>query len=441
MSEEEEALPKLRFIELADDYSIAMLNAHAPPSSPDSVTLRIIHVNDVYELTMMPHLKTLVDKWSSGSANRTLVSCGGDFLAPSLLSGLDYGAGMVACLNALPTSHVIFGNHECDVPHKELLARISEFRGTWINSNFPAITAPPLPSDDIVTATSTSGAHSRRVALLGLLCDYKHLYRKSAFNGLSHTIEPPLACAERLCACLRGAVDAIVPLTHLDQPDDERLAARATELGIAAVLGGHDHGVTLRGESGVAGAAVCPLAKAGMDATHAAVLDLTWEAGTAGDGAPPVVRCVMEPVAQHAPDTVMAALVRRHMTKVYALGAMVLVSNKQLVEARPPSAPLPSSAPPNTRSAEQAARRGARPRSALRSLPPRRCGPCTHAQHRRTPILFSPSRTVSTRSTPPRTRPLRACSNRVRRRRARRRDGARQPRGIRRPVQLRRSDR
>lgn len=48
--------------------------------------------------------------------DKVLVTCGGDFLAPSLLSTIDNGATMIDCLNTLPVSHVCFGNHESDVP-------------------------------------------------------------------------------------------------------------------------------------------------------------------------------------------------------------------------------------------------------------------------------------------------------------------------------------
>ena len=59
----------------------------------------------------------------------------GDFLAPSLLSGLDHGAGMMDILNRIPVDYCCFGNHESDVPYESLQQRVLEFRGeAWINS-------------------------------------------------------------------------------------------------------------------------------------------------------------------------------------------------------------------------------------------------------------------------------------------------------------------
>ena len=49
--------------------------------------LRIIHVNDVYELDMLPNLATAIKQESAGQ--HTIALLPGDFLAPSLLSSID----------------------------------------------------------------------------------------------------------------------------------------------------------------------------------------------------------------------------------------------------------------------------------------------------------------------------------------------------------------
>jgi 2',3'-cyclic-nucleotide 2'-phosphodiesterase (5'-nucleotidase family) len=396
--------------------------------------VRVIHVNDVYDLKSLPHLKTLVDRWTLPRGHRTLVTCGGGFLAPSLLSGLDHGAGMVDCLNALPTDYVCFGNHECDVPHASLLERIDEFKGTWLNTNMPEITDPPLPPHDIIELVSANGSHVRRLGFIGLLCGYPTLYRPGAFNGKVHTIEDPEKAALRAAQAMRpvsinradgmpfsdpeglyfgpldaqgrphgygelridssesilnrfqgefrdgemwegimidwtedvekpnlaaiqtadilgyyhavmreGAwvenpsqealesasakmkraeqekvVDALIPLTHLDQKDDVRLAEALTKsapLPVPAILGGHDHGTTVTQVNKT------KIAKAGMDAAQAVILDVVWKSPE--DDAPQT-RILMEPVDQYQPEAEMARRVERHLTKVKALEHMVL---------------------------------------------------------------------------------------------------------------------
>jgi 5'-nucleotidase len=89
-------------------------------SSTNKIWLRIIQVNDVYELENFPHFKTLVDKNKHGP-DKTLVILAGNFLGPSQLSSLDKGRGMVDTMNACRgITHAAFGNHEADVPMLEL---------------------------------------------------------------------------------------------------------------------------------------------------------------------------------------------------------------------------------------------------------------------------------------------------------------------------------
>ena len=47
----------------------------------------------------------------------------GDFVAPSLLSSIDHGRGMVDVLNQVGVGVVCFGNHESDVQHESLAVR------------------------------------------------------------------------------------------------------------------------------------------------------------------------------------------------------------------------------------------------------------------------------------------------------------------------------
>ncbi len=80
----------------------------------DACRLRVIFVNDVYELDNLPRLATCVREQSTAN---TIVMLPGDFLAPSILSQLDYARGMVDCLNRCGVQYVCFGNHEADIPH------------------------------------------------------------------------------------------------------------------------------------------------------------------------------------------------------------------------------------------------------------------------------------------------------------------------------------
>ena len=87
-------------------------------NSQDQLWLRIIQINDVYELDNYPYFKTLVDAKKKGNdddpenaPDKTLVVLSGDFLGPSLLSSLDKGRSMVDIMMSCGITHVCFGNH------------------------------------------------------------------------------------------------------------------------------------------------------------------------------------------------------------------------------------------------------------------------------------------------------------------------------------------
>jgi 5'-nucleotidase len=63
-------------------------------------TLRVIFINDVYELDLLPNFATAREIESYGANTETIGVLAGDFVAPSLLSSLDMGYGMVECMGA-----------------------------------------------------------------------------------------------------------------------------------------------------------------------------------------------------------------------------------------------------------------------------------------------------------------------------------------------------
>ena len=90
-------------------------------------TLRIVAVNDVYTLENLPRLRSLVQHHATtAKADALMVTLAGDFVAPSILSSLDSGRGMVECMNAVGVTHVTFGNHEDDISTEALRQRIGE---------------------------------------------------------------------------------------------------------------------------------------------------------------------------------------------------------------------------------------------------------------------------------------------------------------------------
>jgi 2',3'-cyclic-nucleotide 2'-phosphodiesterase (5'-nucleotidase family) len=277
--------------------------------------LRIVQINDVYTLENLPRLHSLVQAMrTEDAANATLVVVAGDFLAPSLLSSLDAGKGMVACLNAIGVTHVIFGNHEDDVPPAELRERVRELRAKWIGTNLDGF-EPKLPRSDVVTVTSREG-RSVRVGLVGVVTDDPSVYRPTPFGGAAIRSANEAAVAEATRLMREESCACVVSITHQPMDDDRALARVTIDPPFPVIIGGHEHTPVMEQVG-------CTwVVKSGMDAVSAAVADLTWS-----DPASPVpsVSTRLVPVASHAESQPLRALVDVHMAKVHAIESAALV--------------------------------------------------------------------------------------------------------------------
>jgi 2',3'-cyclic-nucleotide 2'-phosphodiesterase (5'-nucleotidase family) len=284
--------------------------------------LRIVQVNDVYTLENLPRLATLVRHHAGASpADAMLVVLAGDFLAPSILSSLDAGRGMVECLDAVGVTHVVLGNHEDDVPVTELRLRLGELRARCLGTNLPDF-VPPLPAHDVVVVAASGGGRSVRVGLVGVVMDDATVYRHVPFGG--GRIEPPNPAALREAARLveEEGCACVLPITHQPMDDDRALCRAGAAARLPVVLGGHEHVPFLEK------VAASWIVKAGADAVKAAVIDLVWpeEAPAAGLADLPSVTLRLEATADYAEDAALRRLVDRHMTKVRALEGATLIS-------------------------------------------------------------------------------------------------------------------
>ena len=245
--------------------------------------LRIIQVNDVYELDNFPSFKTLVDDHSKNHhiADKTLVVMAGDFLGPSLLSSLDKGRGMVDVMNHCGFTHASIGNHEADVPSDAISHRIAQSTFCWINTNMRELDeklgAVTSPYDVVVVSKRMDDAgagveFTKRVGLLGLLTDDPGLYRPDAFGGAK--IQPILEATD---AFLKSEVpqdlDLLIPLTHQRFVEDRDFANKYGGEVFPIVIGGHDHEIYDETHSG------SRIIKTGHDAIHAAIIDIKWAIG------------------------------------------------------------------------------------------------------------------------------------------------------------------
>jgi len=288
-------------------------NMMAPKEAKENCTLRIIAVNDVYELDNFAHLDTVIKQYRTPN---TITMLAGDFVAPSLLSSLDHGKGMIDVMNAVGIDYVCFGNHETDVPFDALLERIKEYKGVWINTNMPSFNIePPLPEYAVVNVEG--GGQSRKVGLLGLLTDDKNLYQAGAFGGA--VIEPVVPTAVKYKALLeeKEGVDLVIPMTHQVIAQDRDMARSNPEFPL--LMGGHDHDVYIEKVNGV------DIVKTGADAVFAAVVDVTWPNSETSGGQPTITVEKIKCSDFHASHKIQA-LVKKHMHIVEVIEMARLVS-------------------------------------------------------------------------------------------------------------------
>jgi 2',3'-cyclic-nucleotide 2'-phosphodiesterase (5'-nucleotidase family) len=217
--------------------------------SAEGCVLRVLAINDVYEIDYWPNFATAnaeqraADSVLCPGAKVTTISVlPGDFVSPALLSSLDKGKSMVDCMNKCGMDYVSIGNHESDIPVEQLQLRMRESKFQWINSNIRGLPLPsdmpPLPEYSVVEVASANGEHVRRVALVGLCGEDRSVMKVGAFGGAD--ILPLMDSLKDLYTRLTAAgekIDAIIPLTHQLMPLD-RLLAGDTSMTFPVVIGG-----------------------------------------------------------------------------------------------------------------------------------------------------------------------------------------------------------
>ena len=169
----------------------------APATREDllgAVSVELVHLASLYHDDVMDEatMRRNVESVNSRFGNLVAIVAG-DFLAPSLLSSLDAGRAMIACLNEIGVTHVVMGNHEDDVPIAELRQRVGELDAVWLGTNVHGF-EPELAASDVVTVTG-GGGRSVRVGLVGVLMTDPAVYRLAPFGGAR--LEPANEAAVR----------------------------------------------------------------------------------------------------------------------------------------------------------------------------------------------------------------------------------------------------
>ena len=218
-----------------------------PAAWAERVTITLLHLNDVYEITPvaggksggLSRVATVRQRLQQANPN-TLTILAGDALSPSALGTAKVngeslaGQQMVAVLNALGVDYATLGNHEFDLSAPQFLQRLRESRFQWISSNVLDASGQPFPGvvvNKIHTVKGQSGTPVR-VGFLGLTLNSN----RAAYVQYR---DPVQSARSQVQALKRQGADIIVALTHLSLAEDHQVAAQVPEIDL--ILGGHEH--------------------------------------------------------------------------------------------------------------------------------------------------------------------------------------------------------
>lgn len=223
----------------------------------DSVVIKIIQINDVYEidainngknggLARVAHIRDSVNK----KFPNTYFFLGGDFLNPSLLGTIRVdgdrlqGKQMVEVLNAAKLDLTVFGNHEFDVKEADLQKRLNESEFDWIGANVLQETPDgrqpfriqnnkrnePTADYKVYTAKNAKGKEVK-FGVFGVVIPsnpkpfvyYGDIYDESvrAYNAATQES------------------DFVLGLTHVSIDQDKNIAKLLPDLPL--IMGGHEH--------------------------------------------------------------------------------------------------------------------------------------------------------------------------------------------------------
>jgi 2',3'-cyclic-nucleotide 2'-phosphodiesterase (5'-nucleotidase family) len=281
----------------------------AGPAAADSARITFLQFNDFYELQPRSGLggaaglATLLDRERAAHPGAlTVVS--GDFLSPSILSGVTRGGPMIDVFNAMGVDLVVAGNHEFDFGLPVTDQRIAQSRFAWVASNLHDRAGKPLPGTQPRLVREMGGV---KVGFLGLTTPET---ATSSSGGADLAIDPPIEAARQAVAALKGeGAELIVAITHETIEEDRALAAALPE--IQLILGGHEHIPITFYEHGTL------IQKSGTDGQFLAVVELQVEgAGSAKMTVTPSWRMIAN--RDTPPEPKVAALVKGYADQLDA---------------------------------------------------------------------------------------------------------------------------
>src|ERR1044071_2492622 len=209
--------------------------AHAQTAPAASTTVTFILTNDIYDMadTPMPDGKrrggfarlAAVVKAERAKGGNVVFAHAGDTLSPSLMSGIDRGAHIIALTNMIPPDVFVPGNHEFDFGKAVFFQRMAEAKFPLFAANIRQADGAALPGFRDRAVLTFDGV---RIGVTGGA--YDGTPRTSSPEDLKFA--PTVATMRAQAGALRSeGADFVVAVVHADRKQDYELAAaRAVDL-------------------------------------------------------------------------------------------------------------------------------------------------------------------------------------------------------------------
>ena len=248
------------------------------PAWSESAKVTLILTNDIYQMgeTAMPDGRVrggfarlaAVLKAERAKGGPVVFAHGGDTLSPSLMSGIDQGAHIMALTNMLKPDIFVPGNHEFDFGKAVFFKRMAEAKFPVFAANMRSADGRPL-----------AGVKDRDIMSFGDI--------RIGLTGAAHDGTPRMASSEDLRflpavdamkaeaeALRRDGVDLVVVVMHADRKQGIDLAETHA---VDVILTGHNHDLFIQFDGRTL------MVESAYDAHFVTIIDLHFETRQQGN--------------------------------------------------------------------------------------------------------------------------------------------------------------
>jgi 5'-nucleotidase/UDP-sugar diphosphatase len=238
-------------------YILSIILFFSCKQEDGKIDFTFLQINDVYEIAPiqggqfggMARVETVHQELLKENKNSMLFMAG-DFLNPSLIGTLKIdgervrGKQMIDVMNAMNFDLVAFGNHEFDIPQKDLQKRLNESNFPWISSNvklktkektrlfFKEKEGRKIPLEEtFIKEFSDEDGTTIKVGFISV-CIPSNPKEFVAYGNM-------FVKARASYAAIKDSVDVVFGLTHVKITNDKRIAKLIPNLPL--IMGGHEH--------------------------------------------------------------------------------------------------------------------------------------------------------------------------------------------------------